>query len=131
MAGLRNRVVMIAWEPLRRRGVVLLHRRGRPERDGLREGQLDLAQQVAAHLVAGGVVEPVEEPPAGGGLAEPLVGLEAGPGEELLDLADRVEPLALPPAEPEGAGGLDRPVLDAHERGRGGGGPLREAGVVA
>ena len=55
------------------------------------EGEFDLGEEFAAHLGAWRVVEPVEEPAAGGGLAEALVGLEAGAGEEFFDLADGVE----------------------------------------
>ena len=64
------------------------------------------------------------------GFAQPLVGLEAAAGEELLDLADRLQAVALPAAVAEGAGGLDRPVLHAHERRRAWWSTLGQPGVV-
>ena len=72
--------------------------------DAVGEGEFDLGEEFAADLVAGGVVEPVEEPTAGGGFAEALVGLEAAAGEVLLDLPDGVEAIALPDYQtlPEG-----------------------------
>jgi hypothetical protein len=94
------------------------------------EGTFDLSEEFASHFRAGGIVEPVEEPPTGGGFAESLVGFEADASEKLLDLADGFESLSLPAAEPEGTGSFDGPILNAHERGWGGGAPLGEPRVV-
>ena len=63
-------------------------------------------------------------------VAQQLVGVEARLGEELLDLAHRLQPGALPAAEAEQAGRLDRPVLHAHERRRGRRVPLNQPRVV-
>src|SRR5262245_41514379 len=49
----------------------------------LLDGAGDFGQEQLAHLVAGCLVEPVEEPAAGGGLSEAAVDLEAHPREEL------------------------------------------------
>ena len=98
--------------------------------EAIGEGSFDFGEEFAAHLDAWGVVEPVEEPPTGGGLTESLVGFEANAGEELFDFADGFEVFALPATEPESAGGLNGPILDAHERGWCGGTALGESWVI-
>src|SRR5262249_16822964 len=51
-------------------------------------------------------------------------------GEELLDLADRFEPFALPSAVADRTGRLDRPVVHAHHRRRRSRCPLQQPTVV-
>ena len=73
----------------------------------------DFAQQVAPHVVAGRVVEPVEEPTASRRFAEAIVGLEAALREELFDFADAFEAIAVPAAETERTRAFDGPILHA------------------
>ena len=54
--------------------------------------------------------------PAEGMIPQALVGLEAAAGEELLDFAHGLQPIALPAAETEGTASFDGPVLHAHQR---------------
>ena len=79
----------------------------------LRQGLFDFAQQVATHVIAGSVVEPVEEPTASRRFAEAIVGLEAALREELFDLADAFEAIAVPAAETERTRAFDGPILHA------------------
>src|SRR5579885_441983 len=62
----------------------------------LRQRPVHLRQQLRPHLLPRRLVEPVEKPTAAGRLAQTLVDLEAGAGEELLDLADRLQAVPLP-----------------------------------
>src|SRR5436309_486811 len=64
------------------------------------------------------LVEPVQKPADRRRLAEALVDLEAELGEVLLDLRDGLQALALPAAEADAAGRLDRPVLQPLQRRR-------------
>src|SRR5207244_4820013 len=59
-------------------------------RRALGQDAVDFRHQLPAHLLARRIVEPVEEPAAGGRLTQAAVGFEAGPGEELLDLGHRL-----------------------------------------
>ena len=81
--------------------------------NAIRQRVFDFAQQVAPHVVAGRVVEPVEEPTARGRFAEAIVGLEAALREELFDFADAFEAIAVPAAEPERTCAFDGPILYA------------------
>src|SRR5262249_40152521 len=89
-------------------------------------------QELLSHFVSGCLVEPVEEPSAGGGLSESAVDLEAHPREELLHLRDRLQTVPLPPAEADRTGPFTRPVgHPLPRRGGGGGAPAGGgAGVV-
>jgi hypothetical protein len=81
---------------------------GKQLADGQSPGHL--GGQVLPHRVARRLVEPVQEPATGRGLAQSLIDLEAHAGKELLDFADRFQPLSLPAAVAEGARRLDKSV---------------------
>src|SRR5262245_451403 len=104
---------------------------GRALGSALGERALDFGQQQLPHLLARRLVEPVEEPAASGRLAQTLIDLEAQPGEVLFDLGHALQPFALPAAEAQGTGGLDRPVLHALKRWRSRRRTLKQPRVVA
>src|SRR5260370_21085996 len=96
-------VLLIALEEAALRGRVIVcvvgYFAGRI-RQAMSQRAVDFTQEQAAHFVSGGLVEPIEKPPAPGRLAQSLVGLEASLGKELFDLRHRLQPFALPPAIP-------------------------------
>ena len=102
----------------------VLHGANQSELDGrhreidgaFHESQFHFGEHFSSHGIAGGIVEPVQEPPAGRWFTEAFIRLETALGEEFFDFADGVQAFAQPSAIAEGTTGLDGPILDTHQR---------------
>src|SRR5260370_251971 len=78
-------------------------------RESIGQDQFNFGEQFRTHCVPWRIVKPIQEVAAGRGFSEPFVRLNAGAGEELFNLADRVQSFALPGAETEDTRGSNRP----------------------